>query len=142
MAKAYLWDWSLVPAHGPRFENLVAMHLLKLCHYLRDHNGLDASLYYVRDRAGRELDFLVTIGRTPWIAVEAKVSGSIPDSKWSRKPYREISGQLVAGGFRSRDAGLSRNNISWLSLCNSATTSYEVNDPGLDYKYGICPGDT
>jgi len=30
--KAYLWDWSLVESSGARFENLVASHLLKLCH--------------------------------------------------------------------------------------------------------------
>jgi hypothetical protein len=34
MPKAYLWDWSEVRDPGPRFENLVAMHLLKLCHFL------------------------------------------------------------------------------------------------------------
>ena len=79
MTKAYLWDWSLVAARGPRFENLVAMHLLKLCHYLRDHDGFDASLHYLRDRTGRELDFLVTIGGKPWMAVEAKLNESSLD---------------------------------------------------------------
>ena len=74
MPKASLWDWSLVPERGPRFENLVALHLLKLCHFLEDAEGYAAELWYLRDRAGREVDFLVTVSRRPWFAVEAKVS--------------------------------------------------------------------
>jgi predicted AAA+ superfamily ATPase len=73
MAKAYLWDWSLVPDRGPRFENLVAMHLLKFCHFLHDREGFDVDLHYLRDRAGHEVDFLVTVARKPWFAVEVKV---------------------------------------------------------------------
>jgi predicted AAA+ superfamily ATPase len=71
--KAYLWDPSLVPDPAARFENLVALHLLKLCHLLEDREGHKAKLFYLRDRAGREVDFLVTIGRKPWFAVEAKL---------------------------------------------------------------------
>jgi predicted AAA+ superfamily ATPase len=74
MPKVYLWDWSLVPGRGPRFENVVALHLLKLCHFLEDAEGHATALWYLRDRAGHEVDFLVTVGRTPWMAVEAKVS--------------------------------------------------------------------
>ncbi len=73
MPKAYLWDGSLVPAPGARFENLVALHLLKLCHYLRDREGFEVDLTYLRDRTGREVDFLVTFGGKPWFAVETKL---------------------------------------------------------------------
>jgi predicted AAA+ superfamily ATPase len=74
MPKAYLWDPSLVPDRAARFENLVASHLLKLCHYLQDREGHDVELHYLRDRAGREVDFLITHRRRPWMAVEAKLS--------------------------------------------------------------------
>jgi uncharacterized protein len=74
MPKVYLWDWSLVASPGARFENMVGMHLLKFVHTLRDVHGFDAALHYLRDRAGREVDFLVTLARKPWFAVEAKVS--------------------------------------------------------------------
>jgi predicted AAA+ superfamily ATPase len=74
MPKTYLWDSSLVAAPGARFENLMALHLLKLCHYLQDCEGFGAELHYLRDRTGREVDFLVTIGRKPWFAVEAKLN--------------------------------------------------------------------
>ena len=30
-------------------------------------------LHYLRDREGREVDFLVTSGRRPWFAVEVKL---------------------------------------------------------------------
>jgi len=74
MPKAYLWDWTLVADRAARFENLVALHLLKLCHFLEDHDGYAAELRYLRDRSGREVDFLVTVAGKPWFAVEAKLS--------------------------------------------------------------------
>ena len=76
MPKAYLWEPSLVPTPAARFENLIALHLLKLCHFLHDREGHDAELHYLRDRAGREVDFLVTVDRRPWFAVEAKLSAT------------------------------------------------------------------
>ncbi|MCK4303448.1 MAG: ATP-binding protein [Candidatus Eisenbacteria sp.] len=74
MPKAYMWDSSLVQDVGPRFENLVALHLLKFCHYLEDREGHTVQLCYLRDRTGREVDFLVTVNHKPWFAVEAKTS--------------------------------------------------------------------
>lgn len=72
--KLYLWDWSQVLKEGPRLENIVASHLLKLVHFLYDALGHKAELYFVRDREGHEVDFLVTIGKKPWFAVEVKQS--------------------------------------------------------------------
>ena len=72
--KTYLWDWSLVSDPGPRLENMLASHLLKLCHHLEDVEGRAAKLHYLRDRNGRELDFLVTVDKKPWFAVEAKTT--------------------------------------------------------------------
>ena len=74
MPKAYLWDASLVPERAARFENLVGLHLLKLCHFLEDAEGHAVSLHYLRDREGREVDFLVALDRKPWLAVEVKLS--------------------------------------------------------------------
>ncbi len=79
MPKAYLWDWSLVPADGARFENLVAGHLLKFCHAMQDREGHQVDLHFLRDRAGREVDLLVTYNRRPWFAVEVKLSETTPD---------------------------------------------------------------
>lgn len=79
MPKAYLWDWSLVSAPGARFENLVASHLLKFVHALQDIDGHDVELCYLRDRAGHEVDFLVTASGRPWFAVEAKLAATAID---------------------------------------------------------------
>jgi len=72
--KLYMWDWSEVRSKGARFENLIATHLLKFCHFIEDSEGYRANLHFLRDRAGHEVDFLVTIDGNPWFSVEVKVS--------------------------------------------------------------------
>jgi predicted AAA+ superfamily ATPase len=77
--KLYLWDWSAIDDPGARFENLVASHLLKLCHFVEDTEGHRMELRFLRDTDGREVDFVVLRDRKPWFAVEAKVSDRDPD---------------------------------------------------------------
>jgi predicted AAA+ superfamily ATPase len=72
--KVYLWDWSELKDDGARLENMIASHLLKLTHFLYDAWGYKAELYFLRDIDGREVDFLVTVDRKPWFAVEVKLS--------------------------------------------------------------------
>lgn len=72
--KHYHFDWTLVPESGPRFENLVAAHLLKWSDYEQDTKGRDLELRYFRDVDGREVDFVVTERRRPLLAVECKWS--------------------------------------------------------------------
>jgi predicted AAA+ superfamily ATPase len=70
--KLYLWDWSGVPAPGPRFENLVASQLLKFCHWMEDTEGHVMELRFLRDTDQREVDFVVLRDRKPQFAVECK----------------------------------------------------------------------
>lgn len=111
MPKAYLWDSGQVPEPGPRFENLVALHLLKFCHYLQDRDGHRVELQYLRDRSGREVDFLVSFAGKPWFAVEAKLTGSQVDPAlpyfrdrlkipWVYQVAFESSKDLVQDGVR------------------------------------------
>lgn len=87
--KLYLMDWSEIRGNNSaRFENIVACHLLKLCHYMNDVEGYDTELYFLRDVDGREVDFLVTADKKPWFAVEAKESS------------REISRNLIYFGSK------------------------------------------
>lgn len=72
--KHYQFDWTLVEQPGARFENLVAVHLLKWVNYQQDYDGRDLELRYFRDVDGREVDFVVTERRKPILAVECKVS--------------------------------------------------------------------
>lgn len=78
--KLYLWDWSEVEDESARFENLIASHLLKLAHYITDHEGHRTELHFLRDVDKHEVDFLVTIDGKPWFAVEAKLNDTEPSS--------------------------------------------------------------
>jgi predicted AAA+ superfamily ATPase len=74
--KLYFWDWSQVENMGSRFENLMASHLLKYCHFHEDYNGSKMELRYIRDVEGREIDFLVLKNKKPLFAVECKTGES------------------------------------------------------------------
>ena len=70
--KLYLWDWSIVPEPGPRFENFIASQLLKYCHFREDTEGYRMDLRFLRDTDGREVDFVVLEEGRPLFAVECK----------------------------------------------------------------------
>jgi uncharacterized protein len=72
--KWYLRDWSGIADVGARAETLVACHLLKAVEGWTDL-GLGAfELRYLRDKAKREVDFLVVRDRVPWFLVEVKAA--------------------------------------------------------------------
>lgn len=72
LQKLYFWDWSTVKDTGAKFENLVASHLLKYCHFIEDTEGYAMELRYLRDTDGREIDFVVLKDKKPLFAVECK----------------------------------------------------------------------
>jgi uncharacterized protein len=58
--KVYLFDnGDVLGDEGARFENFVATHLLKYCHFLEDRDGYRYELRYLRDKEGREVDFAI-----------------------------------------------------------------------------------
>jgi predicted AAA+ superfamily ATPase len=73
--KLYMWDWSRVPSEGPRFENLVALHLLRFVHWAEDVLGEALELRYFRDVVGHEVDFILLRDDKPWLAIECKHTG-------------------------------------------------------------------
>jgi len=81
--KLYFWDWSRVENQGARFENMVAGHLLKYCHFMEDTQGYSMELRYVRDTDKREVDFAVLRDGHAEFAVECK-SGEQNASPWCR----------------------------------------------------------
>jgi predicted AAA+ superfamily ATPase len=81
MPKVYFWDWGEVEEPGPKFENMVASHLLKYCHFLEDTEGEKMELRYLRDTDQREIDFVVLKNKRPLFAVECKTGEKNP-SKW------------------------------------------------------------
>lgn len=78
--KHYHFDWNLVKDPGPRFENMIASHLMKWCHFFEDTQGRELSLHFFRDLEQREVDFVVCEDRKPILLVEAK-HGEDPISK-------------------------------------------------------------
>ena len=88
--KLYFWDWSRVPDPGPRFENMVAGHLLKYCHLLEDRDGYAMELRFIRDTDKREIDFVVLRDGVPEFAVECK-SGE-RDASPACRYFRERTG--------------------------------------------------
>ncbi len=76
MQKLYLWDWSEIENSGPRFENLVASHLLKYAHFLEDTQGDKCEIRYLRDTEGHEVDFVFIKNKKPLWAVECKTGES------------------------------------------------------------------
>ena len=70
--KLYFWDWSRVADRVFRFENMVAGHLMKYCHFVEDTEGYDMQLRFIRDTDKREIDFVVLRNGSAEFAVECK----------------------------------------------------------------------
>lgn len=100
-AKTYLYDWVEVAEEGPRFENVVALHLLKAVRTWRAMGAGDIGLNYVRDKEKREVDFLITERRRPVCLVECKASEtdlSASLSYYQRRLRAPAAVQLVHRG--------------------------------------------
>lgn len=74
--KIYLFDFSAIEDPGARFENLLGLHLRKICDAWTEWGFGDFALYYVRDREKREVDFLITDRHKPYALIEGKRTAS------------------------------------------------------------------
>ena len=97
--KIYLWDWSLVPDTVARNENFIASHLLKAVHWWTDTGLGEYQLFFIRDKNGREVDFLIVRDGRPWILMEVKSSSGSPLSRhltlFQEKTGAEYAFQVV-----------------------------------------------
>jgi predicted AAA+ superfamily ATPase len=72
--KLYFLDWSIPPAPGFRFENLLAVSLVRMAARFTE-TGLGAfEVCYVRDKEKHEVDFLLIKDNRPLALFEAKES--------------------------------------------------------------------
>lgn len=71
--KVYFTDWSWVADPGARAENFIAAQLRARIDLWQDQGLGDFGLFYLRDKDGREADFLVTREGEPWIVLEVKL---------------------------------------------------------------------
>ena len=76
--KVYFFDTARIPEslESARFENLVACSLLKHQQFLEDTRGIKGSVHYLRNKQGKEVDFLVVEKNIPTLMVECKLSAS------------------------------------------------------------------
>ena len=107
--KVFFYDNAdVLNDEGAKLENFVATHLLKRLQFIEDYEGFRCTLHYIRDRDGREVDFLTVIDGVPTDLIEVKLS----DTKISRslryyseklKPKRTV--QIVGKLDRSFHKG-------------------------------------
>lgn len=109
--KHYHYDWTLVKDDALRFENCVAMHLLKWVHYCQDTQGRDIHLRYFRDTDAREVDFIIVEDNQVTHAIEVKwndadISKSL---KYFKKKFPQSNAwQISAIGIKDY---ISKENI-------------------------------
>ena len=76
--KVYFYDWAMVTNEGARFENMVAVTLLRLICRWNELGLGDFDLRYIRNHQGREVDFLLIKNNQPFALLEAKETNSEP----------------------------------------------------------------
>jgi len=124
-SKVYLFDWVEVAQESPRFENLVALHLLKAVRLWKAMGKINIELNYIRDKEKREVDFVLSEKGNPFCLIECKtaeenISPSI--LHFQRKLKIPVAIQLLhkAGVYKKmQNEGLVQWVISadrWLNL--------------------------
>ena len=97
--KVYFYDnGDVIEKDGVRLENLVATTLLKRLHFIEDYHGYRCSLHYIRDKDGREVDFVTQIDGKIIDLIEVKsadTSISTSLKYYSRKLNPQRSVQIV-----------------------------------------------
>jgi len=74
--KVFFFDnGDVIGEEGAVFENLIATHLLKKNHFLEDRDGFRYELRYIRDKEGREVDFVILKEGRIEELIEVKFSG-------------------------------------------------------------------
>lgn len=73
-SKVYLFDWVEVEQESFRFENMVALHLLKAVRLWKAMGETDIGLNYIRDKEKREVDFVLSERGKPFCLIECKAS--------------------------------------------------------------------
>ncbi len=109
--KHYHFDWTLVENEGPRFENMVACHLLKWVHWNYDALGQELDLRYYRDPTGREVDFVIVKNKKPQLFVECKLSDDAinPALVYLKSKFKETPAYQIS--FKGKKDYLSKEGI-------------------------------
>ncbi len=116
--RVYFFDTGdVLGDEGARFENFVATHLLKYCHFLEDRDGYKYELRYLRDKEGREVDLVITKDGVVTELYECKWSESQFDPAlryYAERLNPKRAVQVVAterSTFRQGSLGSSRDGV-------------------------------
>lgn len=103
--KVYFYDnGDVIEKDGARLENLIATTLLKRLHFIEDYHGYRCQLYYIRDKDGREVDFVTEVNNTIIDLIEVKNSDTDVSSHlkyYSQKLKPKNTIQIVGNLKRS-----------------------------------------
>lgn len=103
--KVFFYDNAdIMEADGVRLENLVATTLLKRLHFIEDYYGYRCSLHYIRDKDGREVDFVTLIDNIVVDLIEVKNSETLVSSNlkyYSQRLNPRRTTQIVGNLTRS-----------------------------------------
>ncbi|MBN2072557.1 MAG: ATP-binding protein [Actinobacteria bacterium] len=78
--KIYLFNYPVIENEAARFENLVALELLRAVEMWKDYGRGNFSLNYLRDKDRQEVDFLITKNDKPLLMAETKLSDDRPSA--------------------------------------------------------------
>jgi len=76
--KLYLYNYPHISDTSARFENMVALELLRAVSQWNEHGWGQFSLHYLRDKDKRETDFLIARDNKPALIIEVKLSDDQP----------------------------------------------------------------
>jgi len=104
---------------GIKFENLVAVSLLKHVYAVNDYLGKPCTLHYLRTKDKAEVDFCIAGSRGPELMIEVKLSDSSPARSLVNfnKRYHTPGMQLVKNLKQEQKAGRIeiRNGMKYLT---------------------------
>ncbi len=118
--KIYFFDTGMVEGDaGIKFENLVAVSLLKHVYALNDYLGKPCTLHYLRTKDKAEVDFCIAGSRGPELMIEVKLSDPSPARSLVNfnKRYHTPGMQLVKNLKQEQKAGRIeiRNGLKYLT---------------------------
>ncbi len=98
--KVFFYDNAdVIGENGAKLENFVATTLLKRLHFIEDYYGDRASLHYIRDKDGREVDFVTVINQKviDLIEVKTKDNDISPSLKYYGKKLNPVNTIQLVG---------------------------------------------
>ncbi|RKX69961.1 hypothetical protein DRP43_03875, partial [candidate division TA06 bacterium] len=76
--KWYIFNYIEIDNLSIRFENMVALELLRKVFYWNEEGKGPFSLHYLRDKEKREVDFLLLEKNKPILMIETKLNNDRP----------------------------------------------------------------